>query len=195
MITLFATLISYIFNPILLFVFVPFFLLARSNTPLSLSLFWTGYTIVFLVAMTLFLYYAVRKKIFTDMDVSHREQRPLLFLVSFIMGFFYIAGVFILKGPHLFIEIAFGVMFGVLVDSYINRHIKASIHVATVSALIFALAIAYSGAYLLLLLLIPLVAWSRVRIKRHTPQETIVGGLLGILLSLSVYLLNFALYH
>ena len=84
--------------------------------------------------------------------------------------------------------IVIGLMISVLIASLINLRLKVSIHVATVTALLFTLAIVYQGYYYVTLLLIPLVAWSRLRIKRHTLPETIVGACFGILLSLSLYL-------
>ena len=183
----FARFISYVLNPILLLLFVPFFLLLKQDSSLNHALSWTAYTFIFLAAMTGFLYYCVRKKIFTDMDVSKRTQRPLLFLVSALVGVLYMVGLAIFHGPQVLNIVAVGTLLGVFVTSIVNTKLKASIHVATVSALIFTLAIIYGGYYLLLLFLIPLVAWARLKIHRHTLPETVVGGLLGILLSLCMY--------
>jgi hypothetical protein len=184
-----ARFISFLFNPVFVFVFVPFLILFKSTNNLQNALYWTGYTVFFLVFITLFILYGVKKKIFTDIDVSKREQRPLLFFTSIILAIFYLAGLFILHGPFLLFIIAFGVIMGIFVASIINTRIKASIHVATISSLIVGLALAYGGGYFLLLLFIPLVAWSRIIIKRHTVSETIVGGILGILLSLVIAIL------
>jgi hypothetical protein len=187
MTTSLARFISLILNPILLLVFVPFFLLLKNDRSLYHALVWTGYTFIFLAGMTGFLYYGVKKKLFTDMDVSKRTQRPLLFLASAVVAVLYIVGVSFSHGPRVLTGIGVGVILGVLITSIVNTKLKASIHVATVSALIFALAIIYSGYYLFLLFLIPLVAWARLKIHRHTLPETVVGGLLGILLSLCMY--------
>ncbi len=123
------------------------------------------------------------------MDVSKRTQRPLLFLVSGVLAVFYLGGLFIFNGPNALVVITIGILIGIGLASIINTRLKASMHVATISALIFALAIIYNGWYLATLFLIPLVAWARLRIKRHTLPETVVGGLLGILLSLCIYAL------
>lgn len=182
-----ARFISFIFNPIILLIFVPLFLLYKVDNDLNYALTWTAYTFFFLLAMTLFIRYMVRKGIFTNMDVSKREQRPLLFGMSMILITFYLGGLFLLDGPKILIIITIGIMIGIILSSIINTRLKASMHVSTISALIFALAIVYNGYYLLSLFLIPLVAWARLKIKRHTLPETVVGGLLGILLSLCIY--------
>ncbi|MGH9857104.1 MAG: hypothetical protein ACRD4B_04595 [Acidobacteriota bacterium] len=182
-----AQIISFLFNPVLLFSFVPLFLVYRTTGDITTAMVWTGYTMIFLLIMAFFIIYGVQKQIFTDIDVSNRTQRPLLFIVSFILSFVYLGGLFLLHGPMILSLVIGGIIVGIVLVSIINTRIKASIHVATISALIFALAFVYNGWYLLLLLFIPLVAWARLKVNRHTLQETIVGAALGILLSLGLY--------
>jgi len=192
----FAQVISFLFNPVLLLVFVPLLLVYKTTNNVVLALAWTGYTMIFLLAMTFFIIYGVHKKIFTDMDVSKRTQRPLLFIVGFVIGLIYLWGLFFLNGPKILMAIIIGLIVSIILLSLINTRLKVSIHVATVSALIFSLAVTYQGFYYLTLLLIPTVAWARLKIKRHTLPETIVGACFGILLSLGMYLSvkHFSLY-
>lgn len=173
----------------MLLVFVPLLLVYKTTGDVVLALAWTGYTMIFLLAMIFFIIYGVHKKIFTDLDVSKRTQRPLLFIVGTVMSVIYLWGLLFLNGPKILVITIIGVITSVIIASMINIRLKVSIHVATVSALLFALAIIYQGFYYLTLLLIPTVAWSRLRIKRHTLPETIVGACFGILLSLGMYLL------
>ena len=81
-----------------------------------------------------------------------------------------------------------GIFLSIFVLSIINTYIKASIHVASIAALIFSFNILYNGFFLLLLFLIPLIAWSRLKVHRHTMQEVIAGLLVGIFIPLVVYL-------
>jgi hypothetical protein len=184
-----ARFISFILNPLILLLTVPFLLLLRLGETLNYALTWTAYTFLFLLALTLFIRECVKRGIFTNMDVSKREQRPLLFKVSMFMAVVYLAGLYYLNGPQILAVVTLGVIIGVVLISIINTRLKASMHVASISALIFTAAIVFSGYYLLLLFLIPLVAWARLKIKRHTLPETVVGGLLGVLLSLCIYAL------
>ena len=185
----FAQVISFIFNPVMLLVFVPLLLMYKTTGDVVLALAWTGYTMIFLLAMTFFVIYGVHKQIFTDLDVSKRTQRPLLFIVSIFMALIYLWGLLFLNGPKILMVVTIGFIVSVLIISVINTKLKVSFHVATVSALLFTLAIIYQGFYYLTLLFIPTVAWARLRIKRHTLPETIVGACFGILLSLSMYFL------
>ncbi len=185
----FAKFISFIFNPIIVLLVTGFLLTYKTTGDLPGALMWTGYTVLFLAIITLFIFYCVYKKIFTDMDVSKREQRPLLFVVGLLVTVVYLVGLLFLGGPAVLFLITFGVVIGIAFASIINIYLKASIHVATISALMLAIVFAYGNSAYGLLLLIPLVAWSRLKTKRHTLQETIVGAILGVVLSLLVYIL------
>jgi membrane-associated phospholipid phosphatase len=54
-------------------------------------------------------------------------------------------------------------------------------------ALILPVAVSYGSYYYLLLFLIPLVIWARLKTKRHTFKEIFIGGTVGGFLSLSLY--------
>ncbi len=182
-----AQTISFILNPLVVIVFVPFFFVYKSTHNFTSAVHWTLYTLIFLFGIALFVIFEVKKGTFTDLDVSHREQRPLLFLVGIIISSIYFVSLFFLDAPPVLFAIAFGIMLGIAVVSIINKRVKASIHVAAVTALILAVAVGFGGYYLFLLFLIPLVVWARLTTKRHSLTEAITGGILGGLLSLSVY--------
>jgi hypothetical protein len=184
----FAQIISFLFNPVLMLVFVPLLLVDKTTGNVIDALAWTGYTMIFLIAVSFFVIYGVHKKIFTDLDVSKRGQRPLLFIVGIFMTLFYLWGLTFLDAPKILTVVTIGFIVGVLLLFLINTRLKVSFHVTTVSALLFSLAIIYQGFYYLVLLLIPLVAWARLKINRHTLPETAVGAVFGILLSLGLYL-------
>lgn len=184
-----ARILSDLFNPIILLFPVPYLLVYRSTQDAAYSFRWAFFSWLFLLLIAVIIIYLVRRRVFTDMDVSRREQRPLLFLLSGILTFVYCFFVFLLDGPRVLMVTALGVMIGILLFSLINTRMKASIHVATVSAILFAVGLVYSGVYLFLFLLIPLVGWARVKMHRHSVSEAVVGSLLGSGLTLFMYIL------
>ncbi len=187
--TALAQIISFFFNPVMLLVFVPLFLVYKTSGDVISALAWTGYTMIFLIAMTFFVIYGVHKKFFTDLDVSRRTQRPLLFLAGIFMSLVYLWGLFFLNGPRILIVVTIGFITGVLLLAIVNTRLKVSFHVATVSAVFFSLAMVYQRYYYITLLLIPVVAWARLKVKRHTLPEAIVGACFGVLFSLAIYIL------
>ena len=183
-----ARFISFVLNPLFIIVVVPFFLIYRTTGDLFSAFNWTMYTILFLLIMGGFILYKVRQGTFTDYDVSKREQRPLLFLVSGVLAIVYLIGLSLLKAPSILYAVTFGVIIAVILASIINNWIKVSMHVSTITALLVSLALIYGGFYYFLLLGIPLMGYIRVRAKRHTVPETIAGAIFGMSLSIVMYL-------
>ncbi len=135
----------------------------------------------------MFVLFEVRRHVFSDMDVSRREQRPLFFAFLMFVSLLYLVSLLILKGP-IALYVAVGGMLGsIIVLGLVNKRIKASMHVAGLSAFFTVLSLLYGGIHILWLLMIPIVAWSRVKTKRHTVSEAIVGCFLGSVLTLLVY--------
>jgi hypothetical protein len=184
-----ARFISLVLNPLALIIFVPFFLIYKTTNDLVTATNWTIYTLVFLLIIAVFILICVRKGIFTDYDVSKREQRPLLFLVAILLAVIYLIGLLLFDAPAILFIVTFGIILGILAASIVNNWIKASMHVATASALLSAVAIVYGRFYYTLLLLIPVVAYIRIKAKRHTIPETIAGAVFGCTLSLLLSLM------
>jgi len=188
MIILFARFISFIFNPYFLILPIPYLLVMRETGDSTYAIKWGLFTLCFLGAIGMSVLLAVKKGYFTDLDISKREQRPLLFTLLAFFALLYLCGLYLYRGPLvLFISLS-GIFFSLLIFSFVNTRIKASIHVASITALIFAFSVLYGGVFLFLLVLIPLIAWSRVKIRRHSELEVLVGGILGILIPLVMFL-------
>lgn len=115
----------------------------------------------------------------TDFDVFLREQRfwPYIFSIScgaiswLAMAFFH--------APRLLTILSGATVGQGLVMFLINQRWKISAHsagIAGISVLIWQLLGAAGSP---VLLIIPIVGWSRVRLGRHTPGQVIMGALLG----------------
>ena len=184
---LFARFISFIFNPLLVLILLPFFLVYKTTNNLNSAIFWTVYSLFFIFAIAIFILVGVRNKIFANWDVSVRSQRPLLFSAFLLFGIIYLLGLYILKAPFILFVVILSLISGVILVSTINIKIKVSIHVATISALILGVILGFGASFAFLLIIIPLVGWSRIRIDRHTLSEVIVGWITGSLLLLGTY--------
>lgn len=184
---LLARFISLIFNPVFLLIPTPYLLVLRETGDASQAMNWTLISMFFVMLIGVCLGIGVRKGYFTDFDVSKREERPLLFLFVLLVGALYFISLLYLDAPVVLFILLACIFASVLLFSFVNTRIKASIHVATISAFVVTLGILYGAQYLLLLLIVPIVAWSRVKIKRHTVREIIAGGSLGISLTVILY--------
>lgn len=182
-----ARFISFLSSPIFIITPIPFSLVYWATDNSLYALKWTIFSMGFLLLIGIFMLYSVKHKIFSDLDVSKREQRPLLFFFLTITSCIYLLCVYILNGPSVLYFGMLGVLTAILTIAIVNTRIKASIHVATVTAVVLTLGLMYNiPAYAIII--IPIVAWARIKTKRHTMQETIMGATIGSLLILCMYI-------
>lgn len=187
MILLIARIISIIASPIVVTAPVSYALVFKTSNSAFYSLIWTIVSMLFAATVGLFVFYGVTHGIFSDYDISVRSERKPIFLFSAIISVLYLVIIFLLHGPTILMATLGALVLGVLIESFVNRKIKASIHLAVFSAFAAVLSILYGGIFWLLILLIPIVAWSRIKLKRHTFPETIIGALLGLSIVIILY--------
>ncbi len=128
---------------------------------------------------SLYIFILARKGRVTDFDVYLRQQRSKPYIFSLACMALSLILMIIFKAPVLILLISVISVVQTLIMFGINHYWKISAHVATSSAfaVIFWMLMGIWG--LGMFFLVPLVAWSRIRMHRHTLAQTIVGGLLG----------------
>lgn len=188
MLNFIARIISIVFNPLIVLFPIPYVLVYKTTYDIDYSIQWALISYIFMALVAIFVFSGVLMGYFTDFDVSKRQQRSSLFLFSFITTIIYVVMLFLLKGPEVLFVAIGGMILGLVILAIINRRLKASIHVATISAVISAVGLIYGGPFLLAFSLIPLIAWSRVKTKRHTSLEAVVGGIVGTFLTIIIYI-------
>jgi hypothetical protein len=186
----FARAVSFLLGPIFTLFPVLFISIARFSNDYSHALKWTLFSYIFVAAVALFVIVGVMMGFFSNFDVSRREQRPLLFSFSAFIMFCYLIFLFIFNGPKILYIDLFAIILGLLMILVINRWVKASIHLAAFTSAALFIGIVYKGYFFLFLFLVPLLAWTRIKMKEHTLPETIIGSFLGIVITLTVYLLS-----
>jgi membrane-associated phospholipid phosphatase len=150
---------------------------------------WAGiYIVLAILSPLLFLVWLVKRGDVTDLDVQLRVQRsrPLLFTMACggLAWLALVAG----AAPGRMIVLAGGITLQTVLLLGITLRWKISVHTAT------AAGVAVLACHLLQtplpLLGVPLIAWSRVHLKRHTTAQTIGGGLLGATIFLILLLIT-----
>ncbi len=155
-----------------------------SDKPLEVLL-WLALIIPLLVIPPfVYLLWLVRKGKLEDIYMPNRERRVqpltvLMFWLLLCLGLIrYWAAPPIVEA---FVMIAI-VLFSIL--SLVTLFWKISFHGATISAAATA-TVMVAGYYAWpVMLLVPLVGWSRIRLERHTPRQVIYGSLVGALTAL-----------
>lgn len=152
---------------------------------------WSLVALIFFVGIPpLYIYREVQAGRITDFHVQIREQRFRVFIV-FLLSTALGSVLYSLLGVPPTLLGLLAVVFGsAVIAGLITLLWKISLHAWTVSGAITAFALLAADArYLWLLLLVPVVIWSRIHRQRHTLAQGIAGGVMGVLVTWLLYLL------
>jgi len=124
---------------------------------------------------------ALKKGIISDWHVSERKERlsPSLIIASVILSGLPALVLHLLQGPRFLLAAALGTFFLVGLNLLITAVWKISQHVSGIALGTTLLTASFGIVAAPSLLLIPLVAWARVRVRAHTVAQTVAGGLTG----------------
>lgn len=178
----FAKIISYIFDGSYISIPAYFFInLFMLQTGQEIFL-WTVLCVVFgsLIPFVFILILYKKKKI-NDLHVPKREERirpTLVTLVSYILGFFVF---YILKAPIYLRAIFFGSFLTVIILVLITYFWKISFHTSWITYFCITYYIVFGKWAVLFAVCIPLVAWARVKIKRHSVAQVIAGSAVTVI--------------
>jgi len=129
--------------------------------------------------------YFHRKKV-VDLYVSKREMRTPFFLIA-IATYSLAAIIFFATNTKIMLPLALGYMFVTMILLVVNKFWKVSVHSAGVTGPIFALIFVFGIIVLPLSFIILLVSWSRIKLKKHTFRQTLVGTLIPISVGCVIY--------
>ncbi len=121
----------------------------------------------------------VRRKALSDHHVTRREDRPLV--IAGIAGSVasLLAAQRLRGAPDELQQMTRAALVALGVTGAATLRVKVSFHTAVLAGVIVVLARELSPRYRRLLVLVPAVAWARVRISHHSPAETALGAAIG----------------
>ncbi len=180
----FARFISTIFSPPV--VALPVLLLIALYHQESSSLIFAGIALLFgSIGPLIYVAVGVSLGKFTDMDVSDRRQRtgPYLFgILSSLLGFFVLERYGAPKNIETVLLATALISIVLMVTTF---WWKISMHASIFTASVTMLASLYGKIMLPGFLLLVLVCWSRVVLKRHTLGQVCAGSLVSLALMLA----------
>jgi membrane-associated phospholipid phosphatase len=128
----------------------------------------------------------VRTGKLSDLDISRRSERagPFLFgIISTSIGLLVLS---LVLGPKDLQTALILTTISAVILMVTTLWWKISIHASTMAGAATMLTVLYGMALLPLFLLLVLVSWSRVVLRRHTVAQVVAGSLLSIVLSLAI---------
>ncbi len=183
-----ATAVSYIFDGS--YISIPVFIIICLQVVdnLGLAIGWAVLCLLFVsIIPFMYIFLLYHKKKIYDLHLPNRENRikPLVVtIISYVMGFFIL---YVLDAP-VFLRSIFAVsIVTMLILTTITYFWKISFHTSWITVVSITFFILFGGWMLLLLVLIPFIGWARVRIKRHTIPQVILGSIISAISSLFIY--------
>lgn len=133
------------------------------------------------IPVTILTFLGVRKGKYTNIDVSDRVQRQRWFTTITIL-LMVVTGVIWLTDQQYSLRLAVTLACVLLICAlYINKVIKASMHM-TFHGFVSLLILHFNlVAGVIFLVLLPVLGWSRLYLKRHFINEVLVGTCMGLL--------------
>ncbi|RJQ27799.1 phosphatase PAP2 family protein [Candidatus Parcubacteria bacterium] len=188
--TRFAKFISYIFHPIVFFLIMPYVIVYKITANHFYAIKWEVFSSAFIFMGIILILFGRLRGAFSDEDVSVRNERNRLFFILYILSLSYFVIALFFKGIFFPLSIiAFSIVLGILLFNIVNKFIKVSIHCAIASAFVTAIAILLGiEGFLATIFIIPLTIWSRIVLRKHTVNEAVIGGFLGILITFLTFL-------
>lgn len=170
-----AKIISAGFNPFVVIIIMSF-LLTSFN--------WGFFTLAFVMIPAAIVKILVKKKIFSNFDVSVQKQRPLLYFILFTSALVYLSIAHFFHAPIVLIAQTLIILLVLITLFLVNKITKASGHMAFLSEAVMMLVFAYNNwIFLLGFIFVGVLAWSRLELKRHSLREVVTGATIGIILS------------
>jgi membrane-associated phospholipid phosphatase len=139
---------------------------------------YVGLTVALPIA---FLLWLLERGLVSDLDVQRREERIWPMLAALGGAAASLTILHLAATPHLLFGINLATFFQLLLGLAITLHWKISVHTTAAASFAVLMHTLAGAAALSLVGLILLVAWARIRLKRHTLAQTMAGALLGSL--------------
>ncbi len=141
---------------------------------------WAGvYAVLSVLLPMVYVVLMLRRGRVSDIDLQLREQRIKPLIVSIGCSSATCLALTFGAAPFPMVVLVASMWLQMVVIFLITLRWKISMHGAAAAAT-GAVAWAMIGTPLPLLFGLPLIAWSRVRLRRHTLAQTIAGALLGL---------------
>jgi membrane-associated phospholipid phosphatase len=144
----------------------------------------SGYVLLVLTAPLAYVVWKVQRGEISDLDLFVREQRLKPYLITVASSVCALAVIYFGQAPRLLFILAAAIGLLILLLFVVTLWWKISIHCAA-AALFVTLTLGLLGSSAVLIMLgLPLVVWSRVRLHRHTILQALFGSGLGVVISI-----------
>ena len=183
-----ANLTSNILNPFWLSLAIILLLSFVSTPDTRDALKWALIAVVFSVLpVFLAIMYLVRKGSLDAVFTNIRRQRTKVYLLAGLSAIVSCIILALLRAPLILVSAFATGLLTIVIFMCINLWWKISLHTALVAASVTVLVMLYGWMATATVALVPLTAWSRVELKRHSLAQATIGAILATLIVVLVF--------
>jgi len=183
-----AKIISYIFDGsvISIPIFLTICLIVVDNKIEAVS--WAFICLLFgTIIPYLYIVLMYKRREIDDMHIPRKEDRIKPMIVSSVSYVACLFVLYILDGP-LFLKSIFAVSaVSAVIFTVITYFWKISLHTSWITFVVITFNVLFGRWMLLMIPLIPVIGWARVRIKKHTVNQVVFGVGVTTLTSFLIY--------
>lgn len=188
-----AKTLSDIFNPY--YASAPFFIIVvvGSSPDLTAGIAYLFITVLFFSVLPVWdIQRRIRLGLVADAHISRREDRIKPFLFSLSCAVAGLALIYATGAPAQIQAVSWTVVLTGAIITAITAFWKISLHAAAISSIVVAL-VALFGPYMLLTsVLVPVIAWARLTLKKHSVAQILAGISTAVVIAVAVFT-NFGL--
>jgi membrane-associated phospholipid phosphatase len=175
-----ARLISNILNPFIFSAAVLVLLSFHNTADTGEALKWVGVSLaISVVPVFIIVIWLVRRKKMDGLYDNTNHQRRIVYLLASVLGAIGCGLMWGFKAPDLLAVIFTTGFIEIVVFMGINYYWKISLHTAFAAAAVTVISLVYGVTAVWTLILLPLVAWSRIELKQHSLMQVISATLLA----------------
>ena len=183
-----AKLTSNIFNPFLIGLVIILLVSVEVTISVFDAIKWSLVLILLsILPIFIFTVYLVRHNRLDGIFASVRTQRTKIYVLAAILASVSCIVLFLLKAPLMLLALSIAGFSGTVVFMCTNLWWKISLHTAFITAMVTILFILYGSVAAACIVLIPLVAWSRIELEHHSLAQAVTGALLGTSILVAVF--------
>lgn len=182
-----ANFISLAFDPIIVSTLTLFLIISKAEQDINrVSLWFALVLVVGMLPPLVFLVIEKKRGKVTDWFLYNRKERIPIYIVTLISLSVTLFLIWKLDGPRTLLVFSLASLLNSIAlafSTYLGH--KPSVHASATTFLVLVLLTAYSQAFWPAILLIPLVAWSRAILKKHTWPQLLAGVTITLVIVLA----------
>lgn len=183
-----AQALSWIFHPFVIVIPTMIVSMYATTGDLVGAIGWSALCVGFVIAPTLlYLRRKLKRKEYTDADVSVREHRFGIYIFGGVCELFCLATLIIFGAPQILIASFIAAILTLILGLLINTQTKVSVHMAAMGGCTAVLLYISPVLGILMVVVSIAVAWARIYLRQHTFGQVVIGFLVAVLAVFMVF--------